>query len=170
MATLTKGSLILGASVLLTLGVTSAFSQSVADHTVASPASYGGPQHKGVLPQEDALPEQSAPSFPTVSSTPNEEQSVPLQRTLLSSKTVVGAVVNNAQGEQVGTIRELMVDPHSGQVVYAVVDSVRTFGLGKQKSLAMPWRELHVKLNQTEIVVELYQQQSQAVPAVALKK
>ena len=101
---------------------------------------------------------------------PIEEPTVPLQPILLSSATVVGVEVTNAHGEQVGTIRELMVDPQSGQVVYAVVDAGRIFGLGKQKSFAMPWTELHVKRNQTEIVVELDPQQSQSVSSIALKK
>jgi sporulation protein YlmC with PRC-barrel domain len=78
--------------------------------------------------------------------------------------------VNNAQGEKIGTIREMMIDPHSGQVVYAVVDSVSSFGLGKQKSFAVPWKGLQVKLDQTEIVVQLGQDQFPTPPSVALDK
>ncbi len=69
-----------------------------------------------------------------------------------------------------GTIREIMIDPISGQAVYAVVDSISTFGLGKQKSFAVPWHALHVKLNQTEIIVQLEQGQFLMQSSVALSQ
>lgn|GEM_PF-6334882 len=66
-----------------------------------------------------------------------------------------------------GTIREIMIDPRNGQVVYAVVDSSGSYGFGKQKSFAVPWKGLQVDLNQTDIVVQLNQGQFPALPSVA---
>lgn len=105
--------------------------------------------------RESAKPALASPAV----SPPTESSPIPLQQTLLSSNTIVGVAVNNAQGEKMGTIREIMIDPISGQAVYAVVDSIGSFGLGKQKSFAVPWHALHMKLDQTEIVAQLEQGQ-----------
>jgi sporulation protein YlmC with PRC-barrel domain len=78
--------------------------------------------------------------------------------------------VNNAQGEKIGKIREIMIDPRSGQLMYAVVDSVTSFGRGKQKSFAVPWQALQVNLDQTEIVVQLDRGLFPMMPSVALNK
>jgi len=78
--------------------------------------------------------------------------------------------VNNAQGEKMGTIREIMIDPRTGQVIYVVVDSSGSFGIGKQKSFAVPWKGLQVNLDQTDIVVQLDQGQFPVSSSVALTK
>jgi sporulation protein YlmC with PRC-barrel domain len=154
-----KGFLALAALALVTVSAPRAFTQSEDDlSTTVSPSTPAQalPERAG---PESAVPAQSAvpPSSELVA--PTDSNPVPLQQTLLSSKTVVGVTVNNAQGEKLGTIRELMIDPHTGQVMYAVVDSSGSFGLGKQKSFAVPWKGLRVKLDQTEVVVQLEQDQ-----------
>jgi len=151
MATLSKGWLVFSAGLLLLLYANAAISQNVPN-------------------QGSTLPVTPPSSSPTVSSPPLESSPLPPQQTLLSSKTVVGVVVNNAQGEKIGTIREIMIDPASGQVMYAVVDSVGAFGFGKQKSFAVPWKGLHLKLDQTEITVQLDQDRFPSLPSVALNK
>jgi sporulation protein YlmC with PRC-barrel domain len=54
---------------------------------------------------------------------------------------IIGAKVTNPKGESLGDIQELVVDPESGQVVYAVVTFGGWFGLG-DKLFALPWRAL----------------------------
>jgi sporulation protein YlmC with PRC-barrel domain len=78
--------------------------------------------------------------------------------------------VKNAQGEKMGKIREIMIDPRSGQLMYAVVDSIASFGMGKQKSFAVPWQAFQVNLDQTEIVVQLDRGLFPMMPSVALNK
>jgi sporulation protein YlmC with PRC-barrel domain len=169
MSAVLKKLLFLSTSLLLVVYANNAISQVEQEATITSPPS--SPEQG----QGDVQGERSTVSVPPQSSltalaTPPENSPIPPQHTLLSGKTLVGVAVNNAQGEKIGTIREMMIDPRSGQVVYAVVDSVGSFGLGKQKSFAVPWKGLQVNLDQTEIVVQLGQGQFPMLPSVALDK
>jgi len=77
------------------------------------------------------------------------------QQMLLSSTTIVGATVKNAQGETIGDIQEVMIDPETGNVTYAMVTHSGQWGMGKQKSFAVPWEDLKIAFNKTDVVVEL---------------
>ena len=90
--------------------------------------------------------------------------------TLLSSQTIVGVAVNNAQGEKMGTIQEILLDPVSGLVQYAVVDTGGFLGFGKQQSFAVPWHAVRVHLDRTDVVVQLEQGQFPMQPALALSR
>src|SRR5262245_11726005 len=70
-----------------------------------------------------------------------EQEAIPLatnkpaqQQTLVSSSALVGTAVKNLQGEKLGNLRELMIDPQTGHVVYAVLASSGVLGMG-EKSL-----------------------------------
>lgn len=168
MTTLPIGRIILGAGLLLMLHAGLAVSQMEDDLAAPSPQPYAEQEQRAVPGPGNLEPEKAVPHSPSVTPLPPETSALPFQQTLLSSKTVVGVTVNNAQGEKMGTVREIMLDPRSGQVVYAVVDSIGSFGLGKQKSFAVPWKALQVKLDQNDIVVQLDQGQFPLLPSVAL--
>ncbi len=168
MRTLAKITLLFSISVPVMLYANSAISQMENDQTPPSPRPYAEQDYRRVPSPETREPASPAPASPVVS--PTESNQIPLQQTLLSSSTIVGVAVNNAQGEKMGTIREIMIDPMSGQAVYAVVDSTSAFGIGKQKSFAVPWHALRMKLDQTEIVAQLEQGQFPMQPSVALSQ
>jgi sporulation protein YlmC with PRC-barrel domain len=163
-----KGLLLLGAGLLLMLYTSSAISQ-MADEPMESPSAQHVEQE-----QDRDIPAPPPPSpikpSPSISSSPMDSSTLPSQHTLLSSSTLIGVAVNNAQGEKMGKIREIMLDPRSGQLMYAVVDSVASFGMGKQKSFAVPWQAVQVNLDQTEIVVQLDRGLFPMLPSVALNK
>lgn len=100
------------------------------------------------------------PSPPSTDKQVNEEHTLAVpnsageQPTLLSSDALIGMEVKNAQGEELGSIRKLMVDPQHGSVVYAIVVDAGILGT-EEKSFAIPWDALKVSLNQTEVLVEL---------------
>lgn len=172
MNTSIKGALVLSAGLLFTLFASSAISQGEDD----APESFSPPyaereEERDVSsPPLPAPPPQPKKSSPPVSSSSLNHKSAPSHNTLLSSNTLIGVVVNNVQGEKLGTIREIMVDPRSGRLMYAVVDSTASFGMGKQKSFAVPWHELNVNLDQREIVVQLDHGLFPSAPSVALNK
>lgn len=62
----------------------------------------------------------------------------PLHR--LSSSTIVGDDVRNTQGEDLGTIKDLMIDLHNGCIEYAVLQFGGFMGIGS-KYFAIPWRQ-----------------------------
>jgi len=54
---------------------------------------------------------------------------------------ITGAKVKNTTGDSLGDIKDLVIDPQNGQVVYAVVSFGGLMGMG-DKLFAIPWRAL----------------------------
>ena len=55
---------------------------------------------------------------------------------------IIGTQVKNSNEDSLGKIKELVLDPESGQVVYAVVSFGGLLGMG-DKLFAIPWKALH---------------------------
>jgi len=51
---------------------------------------------------------------------------------------IIGASVKNTQGESLGKIDELVIDPHDARIKAAVVSVGGVLGIGA-KSVAVPW-------------------------------
>ncbi|MDO9104850.1 MAG: PRC-barrel domain-containing protein [Methylovulum sp.] len=64
-----------------------------------------------------------------------------MQQVSRASK-IIGTKVKSPDDESLGDIKELVIDPESGQVVYAVVSFGGLFGVG-DKLFALPWSALH---------------------------
>lgn len=60
---------------------------------------------------------------------------------LMGANTLVGNDVYNHQGEDLGDIKEIMLDMRSGKVGYAVLSFGGFFGMG-EKLFAVPWNAL----------------------------
>ena len=54
------------------------------------------------------------------------------------ASNLIGASVRSAQGESVGKIGELVIDPHDARIKAAIVSVGGVLGLGA-KSVAIPW-------------------------------
>lgn len=57
---------------------------------------------------------------------------------LLSCSTITGTDVKNKLGEDLGTVKDLMIDTHSGKIEYAVLSFGGFLGMG-DKYFAIPW-------------------------------
>jgi sporulation protein YlmC with PRC-barrel domain len=55
---------------------------------------------------------------------------------------IIGTDVKNSKAENLGDVKELVLNPESGQVVYAVVSFGGVLGMG-DKLFAVPWTALH---------------------------
>jgi sporulation protein YlmC with PRC-barrel domain len=62
-------------------------------------------------------------------------------RKTLSASTIMDFVVENSSGEDLGYIKDLMIDLSSGSVAYAVLSFGGIMGLG-EKLFAIPWSKL----------------------------
>lgn len=62
---------------------------------------------------------------------------------VLSSSTLTGDSVRNLEGEDLGDIKDLMIDTASGNVQYAVLSFGGLLGMG-DKLFAVPWKSLRV--------------------------
>jgi len=70
----------------------------------------------------------------------SQEANQEMQQVSRASK-IIGTKVKNLKGENLGDIKELVLDPESGQVVYGVVSFGGVLGLGN-KLFAVPWKAL----------------------------
>lgn len=64
-------------------------------------------------------------------------------RKTMSASTLIGDNVANAEGEKLGTMKELMLDVDNGRVAYAVLDFGGFMGMG-DKFFAVPWQAFSV--------------------------
>jgi sporulation protein YlmC with PRC-barrel domain len=64
-----------------------------------------------------------------------------MQQVSRASK-IIGTAVKNSNGDKLGKIKDLVLDPESGQVVYVVVSFGGLLGVGN-KLFALPWKALH---------------------------
>lgn len=70
---------------------------------------------------------------------PGADKNVPL--TLNRASKVIGTNVEDANGNKIGDIKDVVLDRKSGQVAYAVVDFGGWLGMG-DKYFAVPWKAL----------------------------
>jgi sporulation protein YlmC with PRC-barrel domain len=62
---------------------------------------------------------------------------------LMGADTLIGDSVVNGQDEDLGDIKEIMLDMQTGQVAYAVLAFGGFLGMG-EKLFAVPWQALHL--------------------------
>ena len=70
----------------------------------------------------------------------NEMNNIDYPR-VLSATSIIGDKVINSAGEQLGTMKELMIDLDAGLIAYAVLSFGGFLGLG-DKLFAIPWEAL----------------------------
>lgn len=126
----------------------------------------------GVLAQQSAPPEQSKSASQSSQSPPTTSGSkadalTAVQGLLLSTETLLGSDVKNPQGQDVGNLKQLMLDPHTGRVMYAVVAIGGFLGMG-EKTVVVPWNALEVARNGKSLVLNVSPQMLQ--PASAYEK
>jgi sporulation protein YlmC with PRC-barrel domain len=66
-----------------------------------------------------------------------------MQSYVLSSTTLVGNDVRNTAGQDIGTIKDLMIDTESGNIIYAVLSFGGFLGIG-DKLFAVPYSLLRL--------------------------
>jgi sporulation protein YlmC with PRC-barrel domain len=77
-----------------------------------------------------------------------------LHGVLVSTESLLGIEVRNPQGEEVGKIKHLMIDPHTGLTMYAVVSMGGFLGMG-DKTVVVPWRDMAVARDGTALVLNV---------------
>ena len=83
---------------------------------------------------------------------------------LISSEKVEGTSVENPQGENLGVIRDLMIDKISGEVAYAVLKYGSFLGMGG-KLFALPWDVLEYDTQRSAYIIDLPEDQLRGAPS-----
>jgi sporulation protein YlmC with PRC-barrel domain len=123
----------------------------------------------GVFAQQPAPPEQNTSTSQSSQNHPSASGQKPDALTavpgvLLSTETLLGSNVKNPQGQDVGDLKQLMLDPHTGRVMYAVVAMGGFLGMG-EKTVIMPWNALEVARDGKSLVLNVSPQMLQQAPA-----
>jgi sporulation protein YlmC with PRC-barrel domain len=85
------------------------------------------------------------------------------RNTVISASTLMGDKVVNPQGEQLGDIKELMIDPQTGHVGYAVLSFGGFLGMG-DKLFAIPFSALELKADRNEFVLNVPKDKLKSAP------
>ena len=88
---------------------------------------------------------------------------------LIASDRVEGTPVRRSDGTKIGTIDRLMIDKHSGTVVYAVMNFGGFLGLGQQH-LPIPWARLTYDRTLCGYQLDMPDEEFSRAPAFAADK
>lgn len=83
----------------------------------------------------------------------SEEANKSMQQVSRASK-IIGTKVKNPNGENLGDIKDLVIDPERGQVVYGVVSFGGVLGVG-DKLFAIPWDGLSWNRDKQYYILDL---------------
>ena len=73
---------------------------------------------------------------------------------LMGAETLIGNDVYNQQGEDLGDIKEIMLDTNTGNVRYAVLSFGGVFGVGS-KLFAVPWSALKLDTENKRFILNV---------------
>jgi len=82
---------------------------------------------------------------------------------LMGADTLIGNDVYNRQEDDLGEIKEIMLDVHSGRVAYAVLSFGGFLGMGK-KLFAVPWSALTLDTEHKRFVLDIDKERLASAP------
>lgn len=132
------------------------------DEAMEVPSSPGSPAIPKATPPGE--PERGTREPATQLPTPSSSSRPAQQGIFLSSKDLVGATVKNPQGEELGEIEELLIDPQSGRISVAVLSVGGVLGVGA-KRVAISWGTIGKGVGGEELVAALSKEQIQNAPS-----
>lgn len=92
---------------------------------------------------------------------PGADSKVPLS--LNRATKVIGTNVEDANGNKIGDIKDVVLDRKTGQVAYAVVDFGGWLGMG-DKYFAVPWKSLKSGTNDRYVLNDVSKEQLKKAP------
>jgi sporulation protein YlmC with PRC-barrel domain len=82
---------------------------------------------------------------------------------LMGAETLIGDGVVNGAEENLGDIKEIMLDMNTGQVAYAVLAFGGFLGMG-EKLFAVPWQALHLDTANHRFVLNVEKERLKTAP------
>lgn len=82
---------------------------------------------------------------------------------LMGAGTLISEDVCNAAGENIGDIKEIMLNMQTGKVAYAVLSFGGVLGMG-EKLFAVPWSALTLDTEDKSFVLDVSKDQLKALP------
>jgi sporulation protein YlmC with PRC-barrel domain len=81
----------------------------------------------------------------------------------VKASSIIGTDVVNPQSENLGEIKEVVIDPGTGKVAYAVVSFGGFLGMGK-KLFAIPFKSFEYNVTKNEYVLDVTKERLKAAP------
>lgn len=91
-----------------------------------------------------------------------QKSNISMQQVSRASK-IMGTAVKNPNGDKLGDIMDLVVNPENGQIVYAVVAFGGVMGMG-DKLFAIPWRALNWQADKAFYALKIDQSTLKTAP------
>lgn len=82
---------------------------------------------------------------------------------LMGADTLIGDDVYNHKDEDLGDIKEIMLDMRTGQIAYAVLSFGGILGMG-EKLFAVPWQRLRLDTVNKRFVLDIDKEQLENAP------
>ncbi len=82
---------------------------------------------------------------------------------VLSASTMMKDNVQNAQGEDIGSIKEFMIDLSNGCIAYAVLSFGGFLGIG-DKLFAIPWQALRLDTTTHNFILDVSREKLENAP------
>jgi sporulation protein YlmC with PRC-barrel domain len=83
--------------------------------------------------------------------------------TLMGADTLIGDDVYNNNDEDLGDIKEIMLDMRTGQIAYAVLSFGGIMGMG-EKLFAVPWQRLQLDTANRRFILDIEKSRLQNAP------
>jgi sporulation protein YlmC with PRC-barrel domain len=101
---------------------------------------------------------------PSPSERPNLRPSTPLKATKeVYTSDLIGAPVKNPQGENLGSLQELVLDPREAKITNAVVSTGGLLGIGA-RAVAVPWQDVTLEADGKTLVVAMGKEEISNAP------
>lgn len=81
----------------------------------------------------------------------------------VKASSIIGTDVVNPKGENLGEVKEVVIDPRTGKVAYAVVSFGGFLGMG-EKLFAIPFSAFEYDLAENEYVIDITKERLEAAP------
>ncbi|HSR13277.1 MAG TPA: PRC-barrel domain-containing protein [Thermodesulfobacteriota bacterium] len=85
------------------------------------------------------------------------------KRDVMSASTLIGDNVVNSQGEDLGSIEEIMIHVPSGRIAYAVLSFGGFLGMG-DKLFALPWEALTLDEDNKQFILNIDKEKLENAP------
>jgi sporulation protein YlmC with PRC-barrel domain len=107
--------------------------------------------------QRERLPDQSPgapPSRPSVEEPATPKAAMPETPPVPKASTFIGSKVVNLQGESLGKIDDLVIDPATGRITYAALAYGSILGMGG-KFFAVPWEAFALQADGKTFILDM---------------
>jgi sporulation protein YlmC with PRC-barrel domain len=84
----------------------------------------------------------------------------------ITSDSLLGTKVRNAEGKEIGQVSKLLIDPKDGRITSVLITRGGVLGIGG-KEVSVPWDALKVQRDQQQVVITMQQEMLEQAPSAS---